>query len=84
MGPHGTEHCSPLSSILRPLITTQINELVVMTLLVTVTVEGVLHLEFAHLGARPPSLLEQIASAKKLLLRSDMSQRVRSVPRLKR
>jgi len=65
----GSEHYSPLSSILRPLITTQTNELVVMALLVTVTVEGVLHLEFPHLRARPPSLLEQIASAKKLVRR---------------
>ncbi len=65
----GAEHYSPLSSILRPLITTQTNELVVMALLVTVTVEGVLHLEFPHLGTRPPSLLEQIASAKKLVRR---------------
>jgi hypothetical protein len=65
----GAEHYSPLSSVLRPLITTQTNELVVMALLVTVAVEGVLHLEFPHLGARPPSLLEEIASAKKLVRR---------------
>jgi hypothetical protein len=65
----GAEHYSPLSSVLRPLITTQTNELVVLALLVTVAVEGVLHLEFPDLGARPPSLMQEIANAKKLVRR---------------
>lgn len=66
----GAAHYSPLSSVLRPLITTQTNELVVMALLVTVAVEGVLHLEFPDLGASPPSLLQEIASARKFVRRS--------------
>ncbi len=61
------EHYSPLSSLLRPLITTQTPELVVMALLITVVVEGILHLEFPHLGARPKSLLDEINRAKKVL-----------------
>lgn len=36
---------------------------------VTLRSPWVLHLEFPHLGARPPSLLEQIANAKKLVRR---------------
>jgi hypothetical protein len=48
-------HYSPLATQLRPLISGESDELVVIALLVTVAVEGVLHLEFPQFG-KPTSV----------------------------